>query len=305
MKEGKVELRVLRYFLAVAQEGNISRAANVLHLTQPTLSRQIADLEQRLGRTFFERHSHSVCLTREGMLFRQRAEEIVSLADKVESEFRSLDRTIAGDVHIGAGESEHMRTIAATIRQVRQQYPGIRFHIFSGNKELVAERLARGVLDFGVLVAPADFSRYNFLPLPGKDVWGLLSPQGSLPDDLDVVTREDVRQLPLILSRRIMQQAVTGSSIAKWFGDDFADLNVVATYNLMNNAALLAEEGVGHVVGWDNLAISVATCKLRFRPLHPLLEAELAVVWRKNHALSQAAEIFLECLRSQVAQGEA
>ena len=296
-----MELRVLRYFLAVASEGNISRAANVLHLTQPTLSRQIADLEQRLGRTFFERHSHSVELTREGMLFRQRAEEIVGLADKVEAEFKALGKTVAGDVHIGAGESQHMRTIAAAIRQVRGLYPGIRFHIFSGNKELVAERLARGVLDFGVLVAPVDSGRHHFLPLPGKEVWGLLSPPGSLPDDLDIVTREDVRRLPLILSRRIMQQVATGSSVAKWFGGDVANLNVVATYNLMNNAALLAEEGVGHVVGWANLALSVATGRLRFRPFSPALESGLAVVWRKNHALSQAAAIFLDCLKDRVA----
>ena len=296
-----MELRVLRYFLTVAREGNISRAANVLHLTQPTLSRQIADLEQRLGRTFFERHSRSVELTREGMLFRQRAEEIVGLADKVEAEFKALGKTVAGDVHIGAGESEHMRTIAAAIRQVRGLYPGIRFHVFSGNRELVAERLFRGVLDFGVMVSPADFSRYHFLSLPGKNVWGLLSPPGSLPDRLDSVTRDDVRHLPLILSRRIMQQSAAGNSLTQWFGDDFANLNVVATYNLMNNAALLAEEGVGHVVGWDNLAISVATGRLRFRPFSPALESGLAVVWRKNHALSQAASIFLECLRGKIA----
>lgn len=295
-----MELRVLRYFLAVAREGNISRAANVLHLTQPTLSRQIAELEQRLGRTFFERRSHSVELTREGMLFRQRAEEIVGLADKVKAEFKALDKSIAGDVYIGAGESENMRTIAATIRQVRGLYPDIRFHIFSGNKELVDERLARGVLDFGVLVEPADSSRYHFLSLPGKDIWGLLSPLGSLPEELEYVTKDDVRSLPLIFSRRTMQQSTANNSLAKWFGDDFTNLNIVATYNLMNNAALLAEEGVGHVVGWDNLAISVATGKLQFRPFSPILESRLAVVWRKNHELSQAATIFLDCIRNMV-----
>lgn len=295
-----MELRVLRYFLAVAREGNISRAANILHLTQPTLSRQIADLEQSLGRRFFERHSHSVCLTREGMLFRQRAEEIVSLADKVESEFRAMDNAVAGEVHIGAGESENMSTIALTIRQVRLQYPGIRFHILSGNQEIVAERLVRGVLDFGVLVDPSDLGRYDSLPLPGKNVWGVLSPPGALPEDLAAVGREDIRHLPLIMPRRIIQQSAN-SNLMQWFGADLADLNMVATYNLMNNAALLAEAGVGHVVGWDNLAISTATGKLRFRPLSPAIESGLTVVWRKKHVLSQAAEIFLDCLRGKVA----
>ena len=244
-----MELRVLRYFLAVAREGNISRAANVLHLTQPTLSRQINDLEKRLGRIFFNRHSHSVDLTREGMLFRQRAEEIVSLADKVEAEFKSLGKAVAGDVYIGAGESQHMRIIGSTICQLRRMYPEIRFHIFSGNKELVTERLDRGLIDFGVLVSPADFSKYHFLSLPGRDIWGILSPMGSLPEDLDCVTREDVRDLPLILSRRIIQQATIDNPLVQWFGDYFSKLNVVATYNLMNNAALLQKRESGMWLG--------------------------------------------------------
>ncbi|RBN42787.1 LysR family transcriptional regulator, partial [Priestia megaterium] len=169
-----MEIRVLRYFLAVAREGNITRAADVLHVTQPTLSRQLKDLEQELGKKLFIRSSHSVFLTDEGMLLRNRAEEIVNMVDKLEAEFSSMKETIGGDVYIGGGETEAMKHIARVAKDVQVRYPNIRYHLYSGNEEDITERLDKGLLDFGILIQPADISKYNYLNMPAKDVWGVV-----------------------------------------------------------------------------------------------------------------------------------
>ena len=167
-----MEIRVLRYFLAVAREGNITSAANYLHLTQPTLSRQIRDLEEELGQQLLIRKSHRVALTPAGMLFRKRAEEIVSMADKTEEEFRSMKEELTGDIYIGGGETDAMNQIAAVCRELQEAHPGIHYHLYSGNAQDVTERLDKGLLDFGILIQPTDITKYNYLTIPAKDTWG-------------------------------------------------------------------------------------------------------------------------------------
>lgn len=174
-----MEIRVLRYFLTVAREGNITKAADVLHVTQPTLSRQLKDLEQELGKKLFIRGSHSVILTDEGMLLRNRAEEIVNMVDKLEAEFSSMEETIGGDVYIGGGETEAMKHIARVAKDVQLRYPNIRYHLYSGNEEDITERLDKGLLDFGILIQPANISKYNYLNMPAKDVWGVVMTKDS------------------------------------------------------------------------------------------------------------------------------
>lgn len=169
-----MEIRVLRYFLAVAREESITAAANFLHLTQPTLSRQIHDLEEELGQRLLIRKSHRVTLTPEGMLLRKRAEEILSMVDKTESEFRSLETTVSGDVYIGSGETQAVRQIAEIIRRMQVEYPGIHYHMHSGNAQDITDRLDNGLLDFGILIQPADITKYDSLDLPAKDVWGVI-----------------------------------------------------------------------------------------------------------------------------------
>ena len=267
-----MEIRVLRYFLAVAREGNMTAAASALHITQPTLSRQLADLEEELGVRLFERKSHGVGLTPDGMRLRERAEEIIGLLDKTRAEFAALGAELAGDIHIGCGETREMRHLAELMRETRAAHPGIRFHIHSGNSEDVTERLDRGLLDFGILIQPADLTKYDSAPLPGKDLWGLITHRDSPLARLPFVTRQDLLGEPLILSRQVMRRTAAPNAFLDWFGADYERLNVAATYNLAYNAARMAEVGVGHVVSLDGLADVSEHSGLRFIPLEPRLE---------------------------------
>ncbi len=295
-----MELRVLRYFLAVAREGSITGAANVLNVTQPTLSRQIKELEQELGQQLLIRGSHNVSLTAEGMILRKRAEEIVEMVSKTKAELRSAEDTIGGDIYIGGGETEGMRLIAETIKELQSQYPQIRCHLYSGNAEDVTERLDKGLLDFGILIQPTDLSKYDFLSLPVKDVWGAIMPKSCPLTQKKAVTRQDLVKLPLICSRQVLQQTAIHNEFAAWFGKDFAALNIVATYNLVFNAALLAEQGVGYVLSLDKLIDTRNSARLCFRPFEPALESGLDIVWKKYQIFSPAARIFLEKLQNKL-----
>lgn len=292
-----MEIRVLRYFLAVAREESITAAANFLHLTQPTLSRQIHDLEEELGQQLLIRKSHRVALTPEGMLLRKRAEEILSMVDKTESEFRSLETTISGDVYIGSGETQAVRQIARIIRQLQQDYPDIHYHMHSGNAQDITDRLDNGLLDFGVLIQPADITKYDSLVLPDKDVWGVIIRKDSPLAAKQSVCKEDLRFLPLLCSRQAILSQRHGNAFASWFGSEFEKLNIVCTYNLIYNAAIMVEEGIGYAVTLDHLANTSANSALCFRPLVPRLESGLNIVWKKYQIFSPAAEIFLQRLQ--------
>lgn len=221
-----MEIRVLRYFLAVAREGNITAAANFLHLTQPILSRQIKDLEEELGVQLLIRKSHNVSLTDDGMRLRKRAEEIVSMVDKTSAEFISAKNTVTGDIYIGGGETRAMHEIAEVIKELRDFYPGIHFHLYSGNAADVTERLDKGLLDFGVLIQPADISKYNYINLYEKDIWGVIMRKDSPLAQKEYIKKEDLLNLPLICSRQAISFHQTGNKFSDWFGEDFEKLNM-------------------------------------------------------------------------------
>lgn len=296
-----MEIRVLRYFLVVAREESITAAAKFLHLTQPTLSRQIHDLEEELGQQLLIRKSHKVILTPEGMLLRKRAEEILSMVDKTESEFRSLEATVSGDIYIGGGETQAIRQIAEIMYQLQQDYPGIHYHMHSGNAQDITDRLDNGLLDFGVLIQPADITKYDSLNLPAKDVWGVIMRKDSPLASKKYICKEDLRTVPLICSRQALLSQRHGNAFAAWFGPDFEQLNIVSTYNLIYNAAIMVEAGIGYAVTLDNLTNTSETSKLCFRPLRPRLESGLNVVWKKYQVFSPAAEIFLRRLQEAFA----
>ncbi|KRE99377.1 LysR family transcriptional regulator [Paenibacillus sp. Soil766] len=288
-----MELRVLRYFLTVAREGSITGAADFLHLTQPTLSRQLKDLEQELGKKLFNRSSHNIILTDEGMLLRKRAEQIVNMVDKLEREFSSMEEIVSGDVYIGGGETYAMKQIAHVVKELQLNYPKIRYHLFSGNEDDVTERLDKGLLDFGILIDPADLSKYNYINIPEKDVWGVVMRKDSPLAVKDTIQAADLLHLPLICSRQAIQQTLSKNEFVDWFGEDFEKLNIVTTYNLLYNAAILVEEGIGYAVTIDKIVNTSSESKLCFRPLKPRLESGLNLVWRKHQVFSVAADMFL------------
>lgn len=297
-----IEIRVLRYFLTVAREGNITKAADVLHVTQPTLSRQLKDLEQELGKKLFIRSSHSIILTDEGMLLRNRAEEIVNMVDKLEAEFSSMEETIGGDIYIGGGETEAMKHIARVAKDVQVRYPNIRYHLYSGNEEDITERLDKGLLDFGILIQPADISKYNYLNIPAKDVWGVVMRRDSPLALKESIQAADLLNAPLICSRQAMKQTFSKNEFSDWFGEDFHKLNIVTTYNLAYNAAIMVEEGIGYAITLDKIVNTSTNSNLCFRPLQPRLESGLNIVWKKHHVLSAAADAFLKELQGEFSQ---
>lgn len=289
-----MELRVLRYFLAVAREESISGAADYLHITQPTLSRQLMELEEELGTKLFLRgkRNRRVRLTDEGMLLRRRAEEIVELADKTEAEFTAKDEWISGEVYIGSGETDAMRLIAQTAQNLRKEYPHIRYHLFSGNADDVMERLDKGLLDFGLLIGSANIEKYDHIQLPATDTWGLLMRKDSPLAQKDVIRPQDLKGVPLLGSR----QAVMRNELSEWYGGDFERLNIVATYNLIYNAALMVDEGFGYALTLDKLINTSGESNLCFRPFSPRLEAHLVLVWKKYQPFSKASQKFLDQL---------
>lgn len=297
-----MELRVLKYFLEVAREGNITAAANALQLTQPTLTRQLKDLEEELGQKLFLRGSRLITLTPEGMLLRKRAEEIMEIVNKTEDEFYSLgekDRNISGNIFIGGGESDAMRSIAEILREIRDDYPKIRCHLYSGNAEDVMDRLDKGLLDFGVLIQPVDISRYESVSLPIKDVWGVVMRKDSPLAAKKRITPIDLAGVPLLGSRYMIRHDRIGNPYRDWFGKHWEKLNIVATFNLIYNAALLVEAGIGCAIAFDKLANLSDRTGLCFRPFFPKLESRLDVVWKKYQVFSPAAAVFLDKIRQK------
>ncbi|MBS7008688.1 LysR family transcriptional regulator [Anaerostipes sp.] len=297
-----MELRVLQYFLAIAREQNIVRAAQSLHLSQPTLSTQIKNLENELGKQLLIRGtkgSRKITLTEEGMILRKRAEEILDLVKKTEKEITSADDIIMGDIYIGTGETDAVRLIAQTAKKLQTPYPGIHFHISSGNASFVMEHLDKGLLDFGIILGSVDLTKYNALKLPDKDVWGVLMRRDSPLASKKEITPEDLWDKPLILS----QQEDRGGSLTQWFQRQVTDLNIIATYNLIYNASLLADEGLGYAVGLDKIINTSGNSNLCFRPLAPKLEGEISIVWKKSQIFSKSSEKFLTVLQELLNNG--
>ena len=289
-----MEIRVLRYFLAIAREGSITNAANFLHVTQPTLSRQIKDLEDELGKKLFVRSSHNMSLTREGIIFYKRAEEIISMVDKTEAEFKTMEDSIAGDIYIGGGETEAIKLIAEVISELRENYPNIHYHLYSGNAFDVTERIDCGLLDFGILIQPADISKYDYIHIPAKDTWGVVMRKDSHLAEKKFVTKHDLLKLPLICSRQAVSDSSTGNEFADWCGRDFKKMDIVTTFNLIYNAAIMVEAGIGYAITIDKIANTTVGSNLCFRPLEPKLNSDLDIIWKKHQVFSSAAELFLK-----------
>lgn len=295
-KNKHMELRVLQYFLAIAREQSIVRAAKSLHLSQPTLSTQIKAMEKELGKQLLIRGtkgSRKVTLTEEGMILRKRAEEILNLVQKAQREISLSDKVIVGDVYIGTGETDAVRIIAKAARELYKTYPGIHYHISSGNAQFVIEHLDKGLIDFGIIFGPIDQTKYNFIEMPFKDTWGVLMLQDSPLAAKAAISPEDLWNKPLIIS----QQANAQGGLVAWMKKELSELEIVATYNLLFNASLMVEEGLGYAIGLDKIIHTSGNSNLCFRPLTPKREAGMSIIWKKYQVFSKASEKFMQKMK--------
>lgn len=287
-----MELRVLNYFLAVAREQNISAAAEFLHVSQPTLSIQLKDLEDELGKQLLIRGtkgSRRVTLTEEGMILRKRAEEIMDLVKITQKEISVSEESLVGEVRIGAGESDNIRLFAKAAKVVKEKHPMIQFNILSGNAVFVQEQLDRGLIDFGIVYSSIDNSKYCSLKIPFEDTWGVLMRKDSPLAENKVIKAKDLWDKPLILSA----QKSDDTMIFRWLEKDISQLNIAATYNLLFNASIMVEEGLGYAVCFDKIINVGETSSLCFRPLNPVIKSEATIIWKRYQLFSKAAQYFL------------
>lgn len=285
-----MELRVLQYFLAVAREQSISKAAESLHLSQPTLSRQIRDMEEELGKQLLIRGNRKVTLTEEGRILRKRAEEIVDLVQKTEKEITFTDDTVRGDIYIGTGETEGVRLLARVAKELQKVYPQIHYHIVSGDSMDIMEHLDKGLFDFAILLDPADVSKYEAIKLPYKDITGVLMRKDSPLAKKERIHTYELATLPLIVSRQQLKNGILDFLTSQ----SGTPLNIVASYNLIFNASLMVDEGLGYAIGLDKIINTTGNTNLTFRPITPSVEIGMHFVWKKYQIFSKPAEIFLQ-----------
>ena len=288
-----MELRVLQYFLAVAREENISGAAEFLHLSQPTLSRQLKDLEDELGKQLFIRGNRKITLTEEGMILRKRAEEITELIKKTEDEITSSDDTLAGNITIGAGETDGNRFLIKAMNAIQKDYPLVHFHIISGDKTMITEAIDRGLIDFGIVFGNIDTAKYNSIPIHHADTWGVLMRRDAELSQKEFITADDLMDKPLIISR----QAFQTSELKNFFHMKQEKLNIAATYSLLFNGSLMVDEGLGYAICFDKLVNVSGDSNLCFKPLKPKIEAHMRIIWKKYQIFSNPAQKFLQKLQ--------
>jgi DNA-binding transcriptional LysR family regulator len=291
-----MELRVLQYFLAVTREQSISGAAEFLHLSQPTLSRQLKDMEDELGKQLLIRGKRKITLTEEGMILRKRAEEIMELVRKTENEISLSNEAVAGDIYIGTGETDGVRLLSKAARELQNTYPGISFHIASGDAQTVLEQLDKGLIDFGLLLGKIDLSKYDSIKLHQKDIWGVLMRCDSELAKKEAITSADLYGKPLIISR----QAYQNNDFLEWLGKGNKEPNIVATYNLIYNGSLMVDEGMGYAICLDKIINTSGDSSLCFRPLYPKMELEMHIIWKKYQVFTKASEKFLQKLQDLV-----
>lgn len=287
-----MEIRVLRYFVEAAREASMTRAAQKLHVTQPTLSKQIKELEEELGQTLFVRGNYRIHLTPEGEILYKRALDILKMVDLTALEFASMNDFNGGDIHLGCAESDGVALLAKAAKQLQEEYKNLHFHLYSGNAETVCARLDKGLLDFAVVVQNVDLSKYAYLDLKVADTWGLVMRKDSPMVSKESVALEDLTELPLIVSR----QGAT-NEMPEWLQANYPRLNIVATYDLIFNASILVKEGLGYALGLDKLVNTSAESILCFRPIRPVISSPLRLIWRKEQHFSRAASIYLEKVR--------
>ena len=288
-----MELRVLQYFLAVARENSISGAAEFLHLSQPTLSRQLKELEEELGKQLFIRGNRRITLTEEGMILRKRAEEITELIKKAEDEIAASDDMLAGDISIGAGETDGNRFLIKAMNAMQKDYPLVHFHIISGDKAMITEAIDCGSIDFGIVFGNTDFAKYDSIPIPYEDTWGVLMRRDAPLAQKDLITAEDLMDKPLIISR----QAFQNLEFRNFFHCEQEKLNIVATYSLLFNGSLMVDEGLGYAICFDKLVNVSGDSNLCFRPLKPKIEGHMNIIWKKYQVFSKPTRRFLQKLQ--------
>ena len=287
---GFMDIRVLEYYLIVAREESITKAAAILHVTQPTLSRQLMQLEEELQVKLFNRTIHSVVLTEDGLLFKRRAQEIVALSEKTKRDFIRGNRELSGEIGIGCGEFRSIQIIAQIMKEFKKEHPFVTFQIYSGNSSNIKERIESGILDIGVILDYVDIRKYEYVRIPLSEEWGVLVREDSPLAVMEYVTPEDIRELPLIISERSMRD----NELADWIGKKYEDLNIVSTYNLMYNAAIMVANGMG-VAGCIKL-----DCRYegtRFVPARPSVKNNSVFAWKKAFSQSQAVSSFIEFSR--------
>ena len=288
-----MELRVLKYFLTVADEGNITRAADILHVTQPTLSRQLMELEDELGTALLIRGKRSVTLTDEGFLFKQQAEMIVELSDKLEHTFKDQKDVVCGTIRIGASEAVGCRALAAYMKEFREKYPDVQFDLYNGMADNIKEMLERGLLDLGLVLEPVDTAKFEYVRLPQKETWGLLMRKDHELAEKETINVEEIRPYPLIMPGREKAK----NEVLHWMQCEERHLNIPAYYNLLSNAALLVEAGMGCAVCLDGALSIHADPDLCFRQLLPEHTTRSVILWKKNHLFSQAASLFVQTIQ--------
>jgi len=289
-----MDIRVLQYFLETAREANMSRAAEKLHISQPTMSKQLKDLEEELGAKLFTRSNYSIKLTEAGMLLRKRAEDIVSLVEMTKAEFQSLDDINSGDVFVGAAESEAFQFFAETASDLQRDYPNIRYNIYSGNMQDVCDRLDKGLLDFAIIARYIDSSKYNFFEIPGNDTWGVIMRKDDPLVLRKTLSIDDLFELPLICSRQWLSLDLT-----RWFGEQADKLRIVATFNVCFNASIMVRAGMGYAITFEKKMYTRNDNDLIFRPISSVPKSKLNIVWRKHQALTPIAKLLLNELQER------
>jgi len=290
-----MELRVLRYFLAVAQEKNITKAAQKLLISQPTLSKQLSDLEHELGATLFIRGHKQITLTSEGEYLRSKAEEIISLADKTSANIQS-DQIISGDLTIGAGESIGMTVILKIVSDIMQDYQDVKIHLISGNAEEMESMLNHGTIDFAVLMGEKDLTDYHYLRINETNHWGIVMQNNDPLTSKSAITPTDLVNLPLLMS----SQALKSNHFQEWWGNLGSKMNIVGTFSLVFNAQLLVKNGNLYMITFDDLIDNSQNSELTFRPLKPELTEPTTVIWKKNIVQSKVAQLFVKRLTASL-----
>lgn len=284
-----METRVLRYFLTVAQEENITKAAELLHTSQSNVSKQLAALEDLLGQKLFERGSRKITLTEEGMFLRKRAQEIIELTDRTENDMKSLNQTVSGTVHIGGVETQLMKLIGKSMASLTRIHPQIRYDFFSGSIVELTDMLNKGLLDFALLVAPVDMQKYNYIKMPATDRFGILLHKDCPLADKPTIKPEDVKDYPVWVAH----QQLGANVLSSWLGRAVESMNIISTFNLITTPAMMIDSGMGMAFTFD-LLVNTEGTNLCFRPLEPKVEAELYLVWKKYDMFTKATEIFLK-----------
>lgn len=292
-----MELLQMKYFLAVAREENISKAAQQLYITQPSLTRQIQSMEKEVGCPLFERGARKMTLTQAGLLLKKRAEEILALYEKTQSEWLHPYEDVNGDIYIGGGETRAMAIIMDAAKKMTNMHRNIKINVYSGDIADVCERLDKGLVDFGLIIEPADISKYDSIKLPYTDKWGLLMPKSHPLAEKSFITPSDISGVPLIQSKHSLPE----SYLTEWYRT-VDDVKIVGTYNLLNNAAIMAQAGLGCVLCLDGLINTTGDSELCFRPLSPVIEACVYLVWKKYQTFSKSSQLFLNFVKELTSQ---